>query len=307
MKSLPRVGDAYDAVVVGARCAGAATAMLLARQGLKVLAVDRGRKGSDTLSTHALMRAGVMQLSRWGLLGAVTSSGVPAVRRAVFHYADDAVEVPVKPRDGVDALYAPRRAMLDALLVDAALAAGADVVHGVSLTGLLRDDEGRVSGAWLEDTDGAARPVGAAIVIGADGLRSTVARHVGAETYHVARHTSAVVYGYWPDLDIDGYHFYYRPGVSAGAIPTHDGETCVFASVPAARFESEIRFDVPAGYRRVIAETDRPLAALLEGARLSGRLRGFAGQPGFFRQSWGRVGRSSATRPTSRTRSRLTA
>jgi 2-polyprenyl-6-methoxyphenol hydroxylase-like FAD-dependent oxidoreductase len=287
MATLSRLSPSYDAVIVGARCAGAATAMLLARRGLRVLAIDRGRRGSDTLSTHALMRAGILQLRRWGLLDGLTATGVPPVHRAVFHYADAAVEVPVKPRDGVDALYAPRRTVLDPVLVDGAIAAGADVVHGVRLVNLTREQDGRVSGARIEEPGGGAASIETGIVIGADGLRSDVARLAGATAYHVARHASAVVYGYWLGLDVQGYHFYYRDGVSAGAFPTNGDLTCVFAAVPAARFEREIRFDVAAGYQRVIAETDPLLAAQLARGNLSGRLKGAAGDPGFLRQSWG--------------------
>src|SRR5580765_2295463 len=114
----------YDVVVVGARPAGAATAMLLARAGLRVLVVDRTRYGADTLSTHALMRGGVMQLHRWGLLDHIVDAGTPPVRRTTFRYANDDVTVTIKPSHGVDALYAPRRTVLDPVLVDAAIAAG---------------------------------------------------------------------------------------------------------------------------------------------------------------------------------------
>ena len=134
----------YDAVVVGARCAGAATAMLLARRGLDVLVVEQGERGADTLSTLALMRAGVLQLSRWGLLDGVRA-GTPAIRTTTFHYGDEAaVEIRIKPRDGVDALYAPRRTVLDPLLADAAEAAGADVAYRTRLVDLQRDRRGRV-------------------------------------------------------------------------------------------------------------------------------------------------------------------
>src|SRR6266487_4156507 len=88
----------YDVVIVGARCAGAATAMLLARRGLRVLAIDRGRYGSDTVSTHALMRAGVIQLSRWGVLDGIKAAGTPVIRSTSFHYGDEVVDVPIKPR-----------------------------------------------------------------------------------------------------------------------------------------------------------------------------------------------------------------
>ena len=97
----------YDIVVVGARPAGAGTALLLARQGARVLMIDRGRTGTDTLSTHALMRGGVLQLARWGVLPRIVAAGTPPVRQATFIYGDDALAVAVKPRDGVDGAVRP--------------------------------------------------------------------------------------------------------------------------------------------------------------------------------------------------------
>ena len=129
----------WDAIVVGARMAGAATALLLARGGLRVLCVDRSRYGSDTGSTHVLMRGGVLQLQRWGLLGGLIAQGTPPVRRTIFHYGDESVAVSIKPSGGVDALYAPRRTGIDALLVDAAERAGAVVEFGSAVTRLHRD------------------------------------------------------------------------------------------------------------------------------------------------------------------------
>ena len=141
----------YDVVVVGARCAGAAAAMLLARAGHRVLMVDRGRYGTDTLSTHALMRGAVVQLHRWNILSAVIAAGTAPVRQATFFYGEESVSVPIAPRDGIDALYAPRRYVLDRLLVDAAGAVGADIVYGVRIRGLQRSATGRVTGVVLED------------------------------------------------------------------------------------------------------------------------------------------------------------
>src|SRR5213075_3047341 len=99
---------------------------LLARRGMRVLLFDRDRRGADTLSTLALMRAGVLQLHRWGLMPALLATGAEAIRSTSFIYDDEAITVPIKPRNGVDALYAPRRTVLDPLLADAAAAAGAD-------------------------------------------------------------------------------------------------------------------------------------------------------------------------------------
>src|SRR6476659_9378936 len=110
----------WDVIVVGARVAGATTTMLLARAGMRVLCVDRSRYGSDTISTHALMRGGVMLLQDWGLLPELVAAGTPPVRRTVFHYGDESVAVSIKPSAGVDALYAPRRTVLDRVLADAA-------------------------------------------------------------------------------------------------------------------------------------------------------------------------------------------
>ena len=129
----------WDVVVVGARVAGASTALLLARAGLRVLVVDRARRGSDTVSTHALLRPGVLQLRRWGVLDAVREGGTPPVRRTTFVYGEDVVSVAIRPSSGVDALYAPRRHLLDRVLTDAAAEAGGDVLHEVTVARVLED------------------------------------------------------------------------------------------------------------------------------------------------------------------------
>ena len=277
----------YDAVIVGARCAGAATAMLLARHGLRVLAIDRGRYGTDTLSTHALMRGGVLQLHKWGVLDAVKAEGAVPIRRTTFYYGDDQLAIPIKPRDGVDALYAPRRALLDRLLVDSAVASGAHVRHGIQLDRLLCSSDGRVNGVGIRDTSGKSHSITAGIVIGADGLRSTVARLVGARAYVTGRHASSVVYGHWEGVPLEGYRWYYKPGISVGAIPTSANETCIFVSVPSARFLDSFRGDVATGHQRLLRAVAPELAEIAGSARRAGNLNGFAGHSGFFRQSWG--------------------
>jgi 2-polyprenyl-6-methoxyphenol hydroxylase-like FAD-dependent oxidoreductase len=277
----------YDAVVVGARCAGAATAMLLARRGLRVLMIDRGRYGSDTLSTHALMRAGVLQLHRWGILERIRAAGTPVIHATSFHYADDIVNVAIKPQNGVDGLYAPRRTIIDALLVDAARDAGAEVAFDTRLIDLMRGDDGRVSGVRLRCCDGPERQVTADLVIGADGVRSTVAGLVGAAPYRVAGHTTAVLFSYWSGMGIDGYHWYFRPGVSAGVVPTNDGLTCVFVSAPPSRFHEEQRGGRAASHRRLVEECDAQLSTLVDEAERAEDYRGFSGQVGFFRRSFG--------------------
>lgn len=266
----------YDVVIVGARVGGAAAAMLLARRGLRVLVVDRGRYGTDTLSTHALMRGGVLLLSRWGVLDRITAAGTPAIRETRFYYGDDdPVTIGIKPAHGVDALYAPRRTLLDPVLVDAAVQAGAEVRFGVSVTDLLRDGTGRVVGVRGRSSFTAY----AGLVVGADGIRSTVARCVGAPATRMGSGAAAVIYGYWSDMDVNVYEWFYRNGSSFGFIPTGDGETCVFVGVPA----SSLPADRPALYRRLLD----PVAVRLAGARPPQRLHTWVGRPGFLRQASG--------------------
>ena len=277
----------YDALVIGARAAGAATAMLLARRGLRVLAVDRGSYGADTLSTHALMRAGVFQLARFGVPDRIIAAGTPLVDRTVFHYEDERVDVPIKPKDGVPGLFAPRRTLLDRVLVDAAVEAGASVRHGLRVVDLLRNARGRVEGVELTDNDGRTQAVRAGIVIGADGLHSTLAGLVESRVTRQGRHATATVYGYWSGLDLQGYHWYWGRGAGAGAIPTNDGLVLLFAGVTPMRFARDFRHDVPGAYRRVLEEVAPDLAERLAGAELVGHLQGFAGHTGYLRRPWG--------------------
>lgn len=277
----------YDAVVVGARCAGAATAMLLARRGLRVLVVDRGHYGSDTVSTHALMRAGVVQLARWGVLDGIKAADTPVIRSTSFHYGDEVVAVRIKPQNDIEGLYAPRRTVIDRLLVDAARNAGAQFAFETHLVGLTRADDGRVCGVRLSDGRDHERNVSAELVIGADGVRSTVARLVDADCYRTGRHATGVIFSYWSGTGFDGYHWYYGDGVSAGAIPTNDGATCIFASVPQSRFHETLRPGTDTGYRNVLRACGSDLSSIVDRSAQVEKYRAFAGEVGFFRQSFG--------------------
>jgi len=277
----------YDALVVGARCAGAATAMLLARRGLKVLAVDRGAYGTETLSTHAMMRGGVLQLSRWGLLPRLITAGTPPVRDTSFHYGTEELAIALRPGDGVDALYAPRRSVLDALLVDAAVEAGATIRHGETAVGLLRGSGGRVTGAVTLGPEGERREIEADLVIGADGIGSAVARQAGAAVLREARHATASVFGYWSGIGTTGYHWHYVPGASVGSIPTNAGLHCIFASVPPATYRDAFRGAPMEAFRAVLRAVAPDLAARAEAGTRCGALSIFAGRRGFFRQAAG--------------------
>ncbi|MCV2864200.1 NAD(P)/FAD-dependent oxidoreductase [Albidovulum sediminicola] len=276
----------YDAIVVGARCAGAATALLLARQGARVLVVDHDSPGTDTMSTHALMRGAVIQLHRWGLLDPIARAGTPAIRRTSFIYEDQAVDVDIKPEHGIDALYAPRRSLLDATLAEAAAAAGAELRYRTGCVGLLRAEDGRVLGVTLRTPSGATEDVHADIVIGADGRRSTVARHVGAQITRRAQNSIGCVYAYMGGLPERGYRWHFAPGAAGGIIPTNEGLSCVFAAVTPAVL-AEARASGDAGHAALIARHLPVLSEELANAVPAERPVTFPGSYGYFRQSAG--------------------
>jgi flavin-dependent dehydrogenase len=274
----------YDVVVVGARAAGAATAMLLARRGVRVLAIDRSAYGSDTLSTHNIALAGVLQLSRWGVLDDIREAGTPVAGTVEFNYGAEKVVLNIPARGDVDGLYSPRRTVLDAKLVDAAVASGAQVCHGVSLVDVTRDEAGRVKGVVVDD-HGTTRTVSARYVVGADGTRSKVARLVGSEKYHEDEGAGSI-YSYWAGLPSDKIVNFYEVGKAGGIIPTNDGVAVAWTAISPADFQNEARGDLAGAHHERIDEL-AGLRELLAGAQRVGGYRGHPGLPGYLRQPYG--------------------
>lgn len=281
----------YDAVIVGARVAGAATALLLARAGARVLLVDRAPEIGDTLSTHALMRPAVELLASWGLLDPLRRAGTPWVRHARFQYGSDATVVSIRPTDAAPGLIAPRRWLLDSLLLDAAADAGADVRLGAIAEDCLRDSSGRVAGILLREQR-RERPIRAGVVVGADGRTSRIAAAVGAAALAVSHQRTSTLYTYVPGIANEGYRWFFGDGVTAGAIPTNDDLHCVFAACRPA--DHSVHFADPrAGMAAVLAGFDPAIAARLSGGAAE-RIRRFPGAPGHVRaragDGWALVG-----------------
>jgi 2-polyprenyl-6-methoxyphenol hydroxylase-like FAD-dependent oxidoreductase len=229
------------------------------------------------------MRGGVVQLHRWGLLDDVIAAGTPPIRRTTFRFANDTVPITIKPSYGVDALYAPRRTVLDPILVDAARRSGVDVRFGVTVTDVTRGPHGGVEGVATHTARTGRQLIGARIVVGADGIRSTIADRVDAGYERVGSAGAAVTYGYWSDLDTDGYEWNFRPNAATGVIPTNGDQACVFASATPARI-GRGGLDV---LRAVVAESSPELAERLTRATPPPGTRTFAGRPGHIRRSWG--------------------
>ncbi|MBT2388324.1 NAD(P)/FAD-dependent oxidoreductase [Streptomyces sp. ISL-1] len=274
----------FDAIVVGARCAGAPTALLLARAGYRVLMIDRATFPSDTLSTHLIHQPGVAALARWGLLKTVRASGCPPLDRAVYEVADIRLEGCARGVEGQRAGYAPRRHVLDAILVDAAAAAGVEFRDRSSVTRLLHDDTGRVIGVEGKNR-GRSFTERAHLVIGADGMRSTVARLCKARYTAQDPRLTCAYYGYWEDVPAD-LELYEKPASWVAAVPTNDNATLVLAYFPQSRFE-EVRTDTRQAYLGQIRATAPALYERLQGKRRVERLRGTGDQQNFFRQATG--------------------
>lgn len=275
----------YDAIVVGARCAGAPTAMLLAHAGYRVLLLEKSAYGSDTLSSHLIHQPGVAALARWGLLEKVRACGCPPLRRTIYEVADIHIEGYARGASGQPAEFAPRRRVLDALLVDAANTAGAEFRERCWVTGLLRNEAGRVIGVECGQEGGKTFTERAHLVIGADGMRSTVAKLVEAPYSVQDPLLTCAYYMYWQDLPAE-LELYERPGSWVATVPTNDSATLVLAYFPQSRFR-EVRADARRVYLEQIRTTAPALYERMSDSKPTERLSGSGDQRNFFRQATG--------------------
>ncbi len=277
-----------DAIIVGGRCAGAATAMLLARAGIRVLVIERDAYGSDTLSTHALMRTGVALLARWGILDRVAAAGTPLVRKTTFDYDGETIEIDIRPDAETPGLFAPRRTIIDRHLIDAAIAAGAEVRFETRATDLTRDTTGRVNGVVTMDKNGQRSTVRADIVIGADGRHSMVASQVEARQIASAPATTAGVFAYVPGLPNDGYRWFFAEGAHLSVIPTNSGEHCVCTIVHRDRYQEVFGTAPDVAFLDLVHRFDPLLADAVSPNIRDIRLRRWGGAPAFMKRCQGR-------------------
>lgn len=215
----------YDAVIVGARCAGASLAMLLGRQGLKVLMLDGSSFPSDKItSTHFIWQSGVACMTRWGLIEKLEATNCPSHDNYVLDMGGLELRGGVKTEDGgVTTSYAPRRHVIDNLLIEEARAAGVEFEDEAKVVELLKDG-GRVVGLRYRNKDQETVEVSSRIVVGADGIKSTIAELAGAETYNYHEKSQQIFFSYFKNTDLTTVEFYSRPGRMGFAWPSNDGE-----------------------------------------------------------------------------------
>ena len=276
-------GGGYDAIVVGARCAGSPTAMLLARQGLRVLLVDRATFPSDTISTHLIHPPGLAALKRWGLLDRLLTTGCPPIHTYAFDMGPFTIAGTPGPQEA-PVSYGPRRTVLDKLLVDAASEAGVEVREAFTVDDVIRED-GRVAGIRGHAKGGSPVTERARLVVGADGLHSTIAKAMAPEQYNAKPPLEASYYSYWSGLPMHGrFEAFDRGDRLWAAWPTHDDLTLVIVSWPAAQFEAN-KSDLEGHYLKAF-ERAPAFAERIGGATREARFVG-ASVPNFFRKPFG--------------------
>ncbi|MGW0807790.1 NAD(P)/FAD-dependent oxidoreductase [Nonomuraea sp. NPDC002799] len=273
----------YDVIVVGARCAGSPTAMLFARAGYRVLLLEKARFPQDKLSSHYIHQPGVALLDEWGLLEKVRDTGCPPLDHASYETPGVRVEGCSLPAGGQRAAYAPRRFLLDPILADAAVAAGVELREECQVRELVFDGD-RVTGVKVRTRAGDSVER-ARLVVGADGMRSLVARQVKAPTRIEDARMTCTYYSYWDGLPAN-FELYEKPGRWVGAVPTNGGLTLVMAYFPQAEF-NHVRLDAQSAYLAAVRETAPALGARLAESRQAEQLYGTGEQRNFFREAYG--------------------
>ena len=275
----------YDAIVVGARCAGASTAMLLGRQGYKVLLVDRAVFPKDIPHGHFIHRHGPQRLARWGLLERITATNCPAVTTMTTDFGDFALTGHDLAVEGVAMGIGPRRSQFDKVLVDAAVAAGVELRDGFTVEEFSSDGE-RITGIRGRDQrSGALVSETATITIGADGRNSRLAQAVAAPTYEVTAPVTCWYFSYWSDVPSDALSVFVHNRRVIFAFPTNDNLFAIFMAWPAAEL-NEVRTNVEAAFMAVVRDIPA-LAALTADARRVERFYGATDLPNFFRKPFG--------------------
>ncbi|HEX7975603.1 MAG TPA: FAD-dependent monooxygenase, partial [Anaerolineales bacterium] len=279
----------YDAVIVGARCAGSSTAMLLAQKGYRVLLVDRANFPSDTLSSHQIQIRGGAALKRWGLLEQVLATGSPSVHQVQFDAGYVRFQGQFPPLEGVDGIVSPRRIVLDKILVDRAVAAGVELREDLVVDGLIFEND-RVTGIHGRTKAGRAGVEAgvvekARIVIGADGKHSLVAKEARALEYHVKPALTCAYYTYWEGLDLSMGRLFVLPRSSLGIWPTHQSLSMVYTAYPIAEFQA-VRSDIAGRFWKTI-EAVPGLADELRAGKQAERFYGTADLPAFYRRPYG--------------------
>jgi len=282
----------YDAIVIGARCAGAVTAMLLARRGHRVLLLERGLLPSERHQGHFIHKHGPKRLAEWGLLEKVVATNCPPIVTHLTDFGDFSLIARDVQIGNVAWGYGPRRRHLDQVLLEAAIEAGADFRQNFLVESLLWDDH-KVMGIRGRDrcqvTSGAER---AHITIGADGKNSTLARAVGTPSYQEVPTLTCWYFSYWSGVPTEGFELYIRDKRAIFSFSTNDNLFAIFIAWPIDEFRS-VKANVETEFMKAV-DLVPEFSERVRCGRREERFYGTANLPNFFRRpfgpGWGLVG-----------------
>ncbi|MGW1727840.1 NAD(P)/FAD-dependent oxidoreductase [Streptomyces sp. NPDC002306] len=274
----------YDVIVIGARCAGSPTAMLFARQGYRVLLLEKARFPQDTLSSHYIHQQGVALLNRWGLLERLRDAGCRPITRQSYSGPGVRIDGFSLPIDGLRTTYAPRRYVLDPILADGAVAAGVEFRDSCAVNDLIFED-GRVAGVRCTTPGGTETSERARLVVGADGMRSLVARKTGAPNVIEHPRMTCTYYSYWAGVPAH-FELYERPGRWIGVLPTNDDLTLLMAYFPQEDF-GQVRKAVEPAYLDAFRTTAPELYERMQAGERVEQLYGTGHQENYFRKAYG--------------------
>jgi len=285
-------GEMYDVIVIGARCAGAVTAMLLARQGHRVLLIERGLIPSDVHQGHFIHKQGPRLLAEWGLLGKVVATNCPPITTHLTDFGDGPL-IGRNIRVGQVAWgYGPRRRQLDQVLVDAAIEAGAEFRPNFLVESVLWNGR-RVQGIrGRQRHRGVSCTEKAHITIGADGKNSAFAGAVGAPSYEETPSLTCWYFSYWSGVPTEGFEMYLPGKRAIFSFPTNDNLFAIFIAWPVEEFHS-VKADIEGQFMRVV-DLVPGLAERVRCGRREERFYGTADLPSFLRcpcgPGWALVG-----------------
>ncbi len=274
----------FDVAVVGARVAGSATALLLARKGYRVLMLDRAVFPSDTISTHIVWQRGMSFLAEWGVAGRILAMNAPAMDTVSLDFGPVVLTGTPPPVGRATHFVAPRRTHLDKILLDAAAEAGVEIREACTLEDLVFED-GVVRGIRARSKSHKVTAERASVVIGADGVHSAVARLVDSPEYNTKPKLACWYYSYWSGFESRSIRFFSRPGRAFGCIPTNDGLCCLAVAWPQEQFamvKEGIESHYMSSFEMAPAFQDE-----VRSARQEERFYGTGDVPNFFRKPYG--------------------
>ena len=274
----------YDAIIVGARCAGAATALLLTRKGHRVLLVDKAAFPSDTISGHFILNPGVKCLKAWGLLDKVLASNCPPITKWATNLGDFTLRAEIPLEEGIPSSIAPRRIILDQVLIDAAVEAGVEFRERFSVTELMTEKDQVIGIRGRTDKRQMVTEQGR-IVIGADGKHSNIAQMVKAPIYQERPSLCCWYMTYWSGFPIEGNETHWRHHRMITTFPTNNGLVLTAVGWPHNEFH-RFRSNLEANYLQTF-ELFPSLHEKIAYAKREDRFYGMADLPNFFRKPFG--------------------